>query len=89
MTGRSIGSPLSSNGHLLGKLGRLDLAEREQAVAQTLDGAAHDLVARQRSVNAPFAGDEVESFVSAPSLIVIAFEISGDVALLSPSNSSG
>jgi len=46
--------------HLLGKLGRLDLAEREQAVAQTLEGAAHDLVARQRSVDAPFATGEVE-----------------------------
>jgi hypothetical protein len=48
--------------HLLGKLGRLDSAEREQPVAQTLDGAAHDLVARQRSVDAPFAADEVEIF---------------------------
>ena len=48
--------------HLLGKLGRLDLAERERAAAQILDGAAHDLVARQRSVDAPFATDEVEIF---------------------------
>src|SRR6516164_10181089 len=45
---------------LLGKFGQLDLAEREQAVAQTLDGAAHDLVARPRSVYAPSAADEVE-----------------------------
>ena len=46
--------------HLLGKLGQLDLPERERAVAQTLDGAAHDLVARPRSVDAPFAADEAE-----------------------------
>src|SRR6516165_9060382 len=46
--------------HLLGKFGQLDLAERERAAAQILDGAAHDLVARQRSVDAPFAGDKVE-----------------------------
>ena len=46
--------------HQRGKLGQLDLPERERAVAQTLDGAAHDLVARPRSVDAPFAADEVE-----------------------------
>jgi hypothetical protein len=34
-------------------------------------------------------GGRSKYLVSAPSLIVIAFEISGDVALLSPSNSSG
>jgi hypothetical protein len=38
----------------------VDLAEREQAVAQTLDGDRDNLKTRQRSVDAPFATGEVE-----------------------------
>ena len=73
--------------HLLGKLGQLDLPERERAVAQTLDGAAYDLVARPRSVDAPCAADEVEIFCQCALTHLIAFEISGEVALFFPSNS--
>jgi hypothetical protein len=55
---------------------------------QTLDGDRDDLETLLGAIDAPFARGRSKYLVSALSLI-ITFEISGDVALLFPSNSSG
>jgi len=45
---------------MLGKLGRLDLAEREQSVAQIHEGHRNNLETRHGGIDAPFARGEVE-----------------------------
>src|SRR6516164_2363421 len=54
--------------HLLGKLGRLDLAEREQAVAKTRGGTPTAFKASRQSVTGYFQGGKNKLFSRTPPL---------------------